>query len=364
MKYRPSSNYQHGSGAGTGVLLSNLGTPDDHSAASVRRYLAEFLSDPRVIEVPKIIWKPILHGFILRTRPQRSASAYRKIWPDGADSPLRRHLLDQAKLLQRKLNETGYGEPVWVEPGMRYGNPGIRQALRKLSDYGAQRLLALPLYPQYSATTTASTFDMISDELQGWRWLPELRLINCYHDFGPYITAVADSISGFRQGHGAADKLLFSFHGLPQHYFMAGDPYHCACHKTARMVAQALGLEDSQWATSFQSRLGPRAWLKPYTDKLLEEWAKAGVRKVQVVCPGFSADCLETLEEVSIGYKELFQEHGGEELQYIPALNSDPAHIDMMAELVKAHTQGWAAADSEGQRAESRQRAIKMGAAR
>ncbi|MGV0005283.1 MAG: ferrochelatase, partial [Candidatus Porifericomitaceae bacterium WSBS_2022_MAG_OTU9] len=234
-------------------------------------------------------------------------------------------------------------------------------ALRKLADKGIGRLLVLPLYPQYSATTTASTFDAVSKELQSWRWLPEIRMVNSYHDFPPYVDAIAKSISSYQSDAGNADKLLFSFHGLPQHYFMAGDPYHCACHKTARLVAEKLALEDKQWAVSFQSRLGARPWLKPYTDVVLQQWAESGIGRVQVVCPGFSADCLETLEEVKIQYYELFHRHGGQDLQYIPALNSSQEHMDMMISLIRAHCAGWRQTEAS-QLAKSRERAISMGA--
>ena len=362
MKYRSCPDYRHGVNTATGILLSNLGTPDSPDTGSVRRYLAQFLWDPRVIEVPRLIWWLILHGFILRTRPQRSAAAYRKIWPQDGDSPLRHHLLQQASLLQQKLDgNNDYGK-IHVEPAMRYGQPGIAQALRRLGDKGIQRLLVLPLYPQYSATTTASTFDAVSAELQQWRWLPELRFINCYHDYDPYIDAIAESIRNFQEEHGKPDKLLFSYHGLPQHYFMAGDPYHCACHKTTRLVTGKLRLAADDWGISFQSRLGTRPWLKPYTDELLPEWARSGIRKVQVICPGFSADCLETLEEVKLQYGELFCNSGGEQLQYIPALNSSKAHIDMMATLIQKHVAGWAVADNENELALGRQKAIDAGA--
>lgn len=369
MKYLGTPAHDHTAQAVAGVLFVNLGTPDAPETGAVRRYLAEFLSDPRVIEVPTLLWRLILHSIILRIRPRRSAAAYRAVWQAGG-SPLLLHTRAQAELLQQCLNERCAG-PVHVEPAMRYGRPSITEGLERLRMASVRRLLLLPLYPQYSATTTASTFDAVTSVLRHWRWLPEFRMVLHYHDRPLYIEALATTIREFRTQHETGERLLFSFHGIPRHYFLAGDPYHCECHKTARLTATALGLKDDQWAVSFQSRLGPRKWLQPYTDVLLTKWAKSGVRKVDVICPGFAADCLETLEEVRLRYHELYVEAGGEKLNYIPALNEHPRHITMLTELVTQHADGWpefAAAgtlgETVGERQARQERAKRIGASR
>ncbi|MHC8440826.1 MAG: ferrochelatase [Candidatus Eutrophobiaceae bacterium] len=324
----------------TGILLSNLGTPDAADTRSVRRYLAEFLSDPRVIEVPRPIWWLILHGIILRIRPARSAKAYRKVWTEEG-SPLLAISRRQAAALQAQLD--GEGEPgcLRVELGMRYGRPSIASALEKLRQANAQRILVLPLYPQYSAATTATAFDAVADTLRTWRALPELRMVSHYHDHHGYIHALAESVKTHQARHGKPERLIFSFHGLPEHYFLAGDPYHCECHKTARLVAEALQLEKDDWQVTFQSRFGPRRWLQPYTDMTLKALAVQGVGHLQVICPGFSVDCLETLEEIDMQNRAFFLEAGGKTFSYIPALNDSAAHIDALRQIVGAHTQGW-----------------------
>jgi ferrochelatase len=339
MKYTGTPEYRHDTPPCTGILLTNLGTPDEPTAAALRRYLAEFLSDPRVIETSKLIWWPLLHGIILRTRPRRSAAAYAKIWGEDG-SPLLSISRKQAAAVAEQLTAACRG-PVRLELGMRYGNPSIDSALGRLRAANARRLLVFPLYPQYSAATTASTFDAVAAELSTWRWLPELRLITHYHDDPQYIEALVDSIRQFWAEHGRARRLLFSFHGLPRKYFLAGDPYHCECRKTARLVAEQLELAPDAWAVSFQSRFGPTEWLQPYTDKLLREWGSQGIKQVHVICPGFSADCLETLEEIRMQNRAFFQEAGGGEFHYIPALNDDPLHIQALTRLITAHCQGW-----------------------
>ncbi|MCG8378068.1 MAG: ferrochelatase, partial [Proteobacteria bacterium] len=277
-KYKGNSDYKHDSAACTGVLITNLGTPDAPTPAALGKYLAEFLSDPRVIEVPKFIWWFILHGVILRIRPKRSAEAYQKVWTENG-SPLLDICLRQAKALQDKLDQQD-SQTIKVELAMRYGNPSIQQGLEKLQQANANRILIFPLYPQYSAATTASTFDKVADVLKSWRWIPELRIINHYHEQPNYISALANSIKVHWQQNSKPDKLLFSFHGLPKHYFLAGDPYHCECHKTARLVAEQLQLNDDEWQVTFQSRFGPREWLQPYTDKTLIQLGKDGVKHV------------------------------------------------------------------------------------
>jgi len=323
----------------TGVLLVNLGTPDGPDRASVRRYLKEFLWDPRVVEVPRPIWWLVLNLVILNTRPGRSAEAYSKIWTEQG-SPLLAISRAQETALRHTLNER-FGEQVCVALGMRYGSPSIASGLQELREQGARRVLVLPLYPQYSATTTASIFDEVTRQLRGWRWLPELRFINHYHDESAYIGALAASVRQWRQEHGNADKLLLSFHGIPQEYFDKGDPYFCECQKTGRLLAESLGLQEDQWLLTFQSRLGPKQWLQPYTDKTLEHLGGEGVKSVQVMCPGFSADCLETLEEIAMENRDTFLGAGGERYEYIPCLNDQQIHIDMLAGLVEKHLSGW-----------------------
>lgn len=337
--YSGNSDYSHDTQPSTGILITNLGTPDEPTTKALRRYLGEFLSDPRVIEVPRFIWWCILHGIILRTRPGKSAKAYQKIWTDEG-SPLLSISRKQATAIRENLKEQTAG-PVHVVLAMRYGNPSIIDGLNRLRELNAQRLLVLPLYPQYSATTTASTFDAVSEVLKTWRWLPELRMVRHYHDHPGYIDALVESIRVHWASHEKPDKLLFSFHGLPKHYFLAGDPYYCECQKTARLVAEELELKEEQWAVSFQSRFGPREWLKPYTDKLLEQWGKSGVEHAQIICPGFSADCLETLEEIKLQNQGFFLAAGGKKFSYIPALNEQSAHINTLTDIIFKHCQGW-----------------------
>jgi ferrochelatase len=366
-KYKGNSFWRHDTPPCTGILITNLGTPEAPETPAVRRFLAEFLSDPRVIESPRWLWLPILHGIILRLRPRRTAEAYRRIW-SGEGSPLYAISRRLAAAIEARLLE-GQRDNYRVELAMRYGLPSIASALERLRQANVQRLLVLPLYPQYSATTTASTFDAVAAELRTWRWLPELRFINDYHDDAGYTGALAESVRAHQAQHGVPDRLLFSFHGLPRHYFLAGDPYYCHCQKTARLVAEALQLRDDQWSVSFQSRFGPRAWLQPYTDKLLAGWAKSGIRRVQVICPGFAADCLETLEEIQILNRELFMGRGGTEYTYIPALNDHPLHVGALLEIIDRHCRGWRKFSAEwdrdaqlGELEQSRRRAVSLGA--
>lgn len=357
MKYQNTAGFRHGVPETLGVLMVNLGTPDSPVTGDVRRYLNEFLSDPRVIEMPRLLWQLILHGVILRIRPARSAKAYQQVWTEQG-SPLLAISRRQASALQQALGEPRNG-PVKVALAMRYGNPSIADGLKELRQANARRILVLPLYPQYSATTSASVFDAVSAELQTWRWIPELRFINQYHDDPAYIGALADSIREHWEAHGPADRLLFSFHGIPREYFDNGDPYYCHCQKTARLVVEQLGLHDGQWQLSFQSRVGNKEWLKPYTDLTLKEWGGAGVGSVQVVCPGFSADCLETLEEVAVENRDYFLEAGGKAYQYIPALNDRAGHIAALGALVRRHLGGWSLPTDTGS---SLERAKSLGA--
>jgi len=328
-----------GSSGPTGVLLVNLGTPESPAVADVRRYLKEFLWDPRVVEVSRPAWWLVLNLVILNTRPRRSARAYAKVWT-AAGSPLMVISGKQHVALQAELDQQS-GAPVKVVLAMRYGKPSIAAGMQELRAAGAERLLVLPLYPQYSATTTASIVDAVADELRHWRVVPELRFINDYHEHPSYIRALADSVRNYQAEHGEPDKLLLSFHGIPQDYVDAGDPYATQCNRTAELLVQALELPTDRWQLSFQSRLGPKQWLQPYTDHALTALAEAGVKNVQVICPGFSVDCLETLEEVALENRDIFLGAGGEQYAYIPCLNDDASHIHLFSELISRHTQGW-----------------------
>jgi len=331
-KYIGNSDYKHEAAACIGVLLTNLGTPDAPTKQALRRYLAEFLSDPRVIEVPMPIWWFVLHGFILNFRPKRSAENYKKVWTDEG-SPLLVIAQKQAAAIQAALDKQAPNK-FKVTLAMRYGNPSIKSGLEKLNQAHANQILILPLYPQYSATTTASTFDAVSTTMKTWRCVPELKMINHYHDDPNYIDALVDSITDHWNENEQPEKLLFSFHGIPKTYFDAGDPYYCECHKTARLVAEKLKLNEDQWLLTFQSRFGPKEWLKPYTDTTLKELGSSGIKHVSVICPGFSADCLETLEEINIQNRNFFLQAGGENFSYVPALNDCPSHINTLTEII------------------------------
>ena len=318
---------------GVGVVLINLGTPEAPNPKALRTYLAEFLADPRIVELPRWLWWLILHGVILRIRPRRAAKAYAKVWTD-AGSPLMANSNQLTQAVGQKLETETPG--IRVALAMRYGNPSINDVLNEMTQAGVGRLIVLPLYPQYSGTTTASVMDGCAGWLGRTRWIPDFQFITSYHDHPGYIEALAQSVRDYWQEHGQAERLLVSFHGIPQRYFDSGDPYHCHCHKTARLLAEALNLKDDQWQVAFQSRFGREPWLQPYTDKTLELWAESGVKSVQVICPGFAADCLETLEEIEMEGKAEFLEAGGQEFGYIPALNADPLHVDAVVDLIRA----------------------------
>ncbi len=335
-----STQFRHDQPITTGVLITNLGTPDAPTAPALRRYLAEFLWDPRIVDsLPRPVWWLVLHGLILRLRPSRSAKSYASVWTDEG-SPLLVIAERQLAALRESLAQRLSG-PVVVELGMRYGNPSLASAMQKLRDAGARRVLVLPLYPQYSCSTTASTFDAIAAEMAGWRWMPELRFINQYHDETGYIEALAASIRESWEQREQPQKLLFSFHGTPKRFFTEGDPYYCHCQKTARLVAERLGLAEDRWQLTFQSIFGREEWLQPYTIETLRELAGSGVKSVDIVCPGFSADCLETLEEITVENKEAYLKAGGEQFHYIPALNDRPDHIKALSGLVQKHLAGW-----------------------
>lgn len=361
MEFRGVENFRHDQPSRVGVLITNLGTPDAPTPKALRRYLREFLGDPRVVEFPRLLWWFILNGIILRIRPRRSAKAYAGVWQERG-SPLLFHTQDQCTALRARLKEQ-YGEAVTVEFAMRYGNPSIPQAIEKLQQDGARKLVVLPLYPQYSASTTASTFDALADDFRRRRWLPELRFVMNYHDFPPYIEAMAERIERHWTEHGRAQKLMFSFHGIPKRYLLAGDPYYCHCHKSARLLAERLKLGKNEWMLTFQSLFGREEWLKPYLEETLKGLPEQGVKSVQVFCPGFSADCLETIEEVGEENREYFLEAGGERYEYISALNDEPAHMDALVALVKDQFAGWIMPDNDAdERQASRERAQAAGA--
>ena len=329
----------HRSQAGTGVLLVNLGTPDAPTAPAIRRYLKQFLSDRRVVELTPLLWQPILRGVILPFRPKRLVHAYSKIWTEQG-SPLLAISRRQAEGLRLELAQA-LGREVPVALGMTYGEPSIPAALAELAARQVRRIVVLPLYPQYSCSTTAAALDAIFAELRKPRWLPELRTVNSYHDDAGYIDALAQSVRAHWQEKGRGEHLLLSFHGLPQKYVEGGDPYYCHCQKTARLLAEALQLGDGEYGVAFQSRFGKLPWVQPYAEPVIAGLAARGVRKLDVLCPGFAADCLETLEEVALRYAESFIAAGGEALRYIPALNDGAPHLRALAQLALGQLRGW-----------------------
>lgn len=349
MKFKGNQRFNHGQADKIGVLITNLGTPEAPTKQALRPYLKEFLSDPRVVEVPRVLWWCILNLIILNTRPAKSAEAYASVWTEDG-SPLMLHTKAQASALAKKMQQE-YGDKVIVDYAMRYGAPSISDKMDDLLAKGARKVLVLPLYPQYSASTVGSTYDAIAQDFVKRRWLPDFRFISHYHDRPAYIHALAESVKAHWAEHGRADKLLLSYHGVPKRYLLEGDPYHCECHKTSRLLAEALGLSKDEVMTTFQSRFGKEEWLTPYTDETMKSLPAKGVKSVQVLCPGFSSDCLETIEEIGEENREYFMEAGGERYEYIPALNSEPAHIDMLFGLIQDNLQGWALPQDIGDRA-------------
>lgn len=315
-----------------GVLLINLGTPEQPDAKSVRKFLAEFLSDGRVVDIPKILWMIILHGIILRIRPAKVAKLYQSIWfEDG--SPLMHYSRKQQEALAKALSE----QDIPVELAMTYGKPSMIDAGKSLARQGVEHIVALPLYPQNSRTSTAAAFDSLARGLSKCPHVPGLTWISDYHDHPEYINALANSVRAYWAEYGQGDHLLMSFHGIPQRLERIGDPYPRQCRITAKLLAEALGLTSDQWQEAFQSRFGKEEWVKPYTDETLENWGKEGRGRVDVIAPSFSVDCLETLEEIQIQNKEIYQEAGGGDYHYIPALNAQPDHIKFLAQLVNEH---------------------------
>ena len=338
MSFREEPPYTHGTLPKTAIVLVNLGTPDAPTAPAVRRYLKQFLSDPRVVEIPKALWWFILNCIILPIRSKKSAQKYAMIWSNEG-SPLKVHTQKQATLLRGYLGERGHA--VDVEYAMRYGAPSVASVLDKLHADGCERILVLPAYPQYSATTTASIFDAVFQHYATARNMPELRTIKHYHDHPAYIDALKQSVQAYWQKNGRPDKLVMSFHGIPKRSLMLGDPYHCECYKTARLLATALGLQVAQWQVTFQSRFGRAEWLQPYTAPTLQKLAREGVARVDVMCPGFTGDCLETLEEISMEARHDFLEAGGKDFHYIPCLNEAPEGIAALADIAEQHMGGW-----------------------
>ncbi|MEM0911952.1 MAG: ferrochelatase [Pseudomonadota bacterium] len=339
MKYKSQLEFTHKQQDKIGVLITNLGTPQAPTKQALRPYLKQFLSDPRVVEIPKAIWWFILNGIILNIRPKRSAEAYATVWTEQG-SPLLTHTKDQCEGIRSRLTSQ-LGDNVIIDFAMRYGEPSITSAIDRLLNKGARKLFVLPLYPQYCASTTGSTFDAVAEDFVNRRWLPELRFLNQYCDLDGYINCLVDKIRAHWERHGRTDKLVLSYHGIPKRYLVNGDPYHCQCHKTSRLVAQKLGLTEHDYMTTFQSRFGREEWLKPYTDETLKSLPKQGIKSVQVICPGFSSDCLETIEEIGEENREYFIESGGDRFEYIEALNSDDQHLDMLTSIIINNIKDW-----------------------
>ena len=350
MKYIGTPDFVHGTEEKLGVLIVNLGTPEAPETVPVRRYLAEFLSDPRIIELPRWLWNVLLHGIILRVRPARSAKAYREVWSEEEGSPLLSISRRQTGAVRAEL-ERRFGEDVVVALGMRYGTPSIDGAIAELEAANVRRLIVLPMYPQYSGTTTASVFDAVTSRLQRTRWIPEMRFVNQFCDERGFVEALAASVRESWAEHGRGELLVTSYHGIPKRYLTNGDPYHCLCHKTSRLLAEALGIGPDELRVVFQSRVGREEWLRPYCDETMKTLPGEGVKSIDVLCPAFSADCLETIEEISGENREYFEEHGGERFRYIPCLNDRADHIAFLGDLIERHAQGWPEADRSRDRA-------------
>ncbi|BDU57946.1 ferrochelatase [Limnohabitans sp. MORI2] len=358
--FKPEPAFTHGQAPRTAVLLCNLGTPDEPTAAAVRRYLAEFLGDPRVVEIPRLVWMVILHGIILRVRPAKSAAKYATIWgPEG--SPLKVWTNKQSTALQAAFN--AQGESVTVRYAMRYGNPSIDSQLDALKAEGFTRILILPAYPQYSGTTTASVMDAVYHWGLRTRLLPEFRFINHYHDHPAYIHALAEGVRSHWAQHGQGERLVMSFHGVPERTLHLGDPYHCECYKTARLLAEALKLSKEQYMVTFQSRFGKAKWLEPYTEPSLIALAQQEIKRVDLICPGFTSDCLETLEEISQEAREAYLNAGGEVFHYIHCLNDSATWIQGLHQLCHSHLTGWPLDTPNAQQLQiSQAHALELGA--
>lgn len=373
MAFRPEPPYRHGSDRRTAILLVNLGTPDAPTAAAVRRYLRDFLSDPRVVEIPRFLWWPVLNGVVLPYRSKRSAARYARIWIKEG-SPLRVYTEKLARMLKGALGARG--QSLLVECAMRYGDPSIDAVLDRLHDQGAERVLVVPLYPQYSATTTASSMDAVLAWCATVRNVPEIRFLKHYHDHPGYVTTLAAQVAQYWATNGRLTwdsaepgkklpaRLVMSFHGVPERTLKLGDPYHCECQKTARLLALELGFTEGQYEVTFQSRFGRGKWLGPDTAQTLARLARDGVTDVDVICPGFAVDCLETLEEIAIEGRATFMGAGGRSFRYIPCLNDNHDWAMALAAICTEHLQGWSLAGADAPaRSEQRQRALAKGAA-
>ena len=330
MKFVGEEDFKHQNRQKTGVLICNLGTPETYKTKDVRRFLRQFLSDGRVIEIPKIIWWFILNGIILTLRPSKSAKLYKSVWTKEG-SPL----LVLSKKLTEKL-KTSVGDSCEVELAMRYGNPSMESALMSLKNKNCRKLIVIPMFPQYSGTTTGSVFDEVARVLSKWRWVPSLSFVNSYHDHPEYINALADSLSNHIKNN-SPQKIIFTYHGIPKRNFDLGDPYQCYCQKTTRLVAEKLNLEDDTYITTFQSRFGPAEWLKPYTSDTMGELPLQEVKNVLVVAPAFSVDCLETIEEIDQENKEIFLKAGGEKFTYAPCLNDSSGQVNLLKAIIDKH---------------------------
>ena len=360
MSYQTEPAFAHGTPAKTGILLVNLGTPDAPTAKALRPYLKEFLSDPRVVEIPRPVWWLILNGIILNVRPKKSAAKYASIWtPEG--SPLRVHTAKQAMLLRGYLGQRTRA-PFVVDYAMSYGSPSIAGVLQKFREQNCRRILVVPMYPQYAASSTATVFDLVFGAMHRMRSMPALRTIRNFHDNPGYIKALAGNVNDYWMKNGRPEQLVMSFHGVPQYTLDKGDFYHCECHKTGRLLAQELGLKPEQYTVSFQSRFGKAEWIKPYTTATLVDLGRQKTRRVDVVCPGFVADCLETLEEIAMEGKADFQRAGGGEYHYIPCLNERDDWIHAMADLVMDNLHGWLIEPDTAELEQGRLRALAMGA--
>ena len=321
------------------IILVNLGTPDGTDYWSMRKYLKQFLMDKRVVDLFRPIWWLILNGPILTFRPSKSGKAYKKIWDEqNHGSPLRKFTINQTNKLKDSFKNN---KNLIIDYAMRYGNPSIENVLNKIVEKGCSKLLLVPLYPQYAASTTATVKDEVFKWMLKQRWQPDIRTIAPWFDDKNYIKALADTVNCNLKKKNTLDKLIVSFHGIPQRYFKAGDPYHCHCIKTARLLKEELKWPDDKILVTFQSRFGPEPWLQPYTDKTIIELAKSGKKRIAVIAPGFISDCLETLEELNVEAKDLFIEHGGESFQYIPCLNDNEFSIKFLNNLIKQNLQGW-----------------------
>ena len=367
MSFRTEPPYTHGTPSRTAVVLVNLGTPDEPTTGAVRRYLKEFLSDPRVVEIPRLVWWCILHLIILPFRSSKSAAKYAQIWTKEG-SPLKVHTQKQAMLLRGALGERGHGD-ISVVMAMRYGSPSINDVLTQLKAEHCDRVAIIPAYPQYSGTTTGSINDAVFAYYAQTRNVPALRIARNYHDHDGYIDALHASVLAHWQRNGRGDKLVLSFHGVPKRTLLLGDPYHCECYKTARLLATRLGLLPDQYLVTFQSRFGKAEWLQPYTAPTLIQLAKEGLQRVDVICPGFTSDCLETLEEINMEARHDFLTAGGKEFHYIECLNESPKWIAGLAQIAEQQLLGWPTLLTSAQREarladleSGRKRAASLGA--